>query len=151
MHLCCAPCTAPGRRRVSYYYVIMLITIRLLLSLSLKPGHANFFFCVVTSLAPTALYPCCRVRGAPAIAIVGVLSLVIELRQMSPQIASVPELVKYITSKLEYLVTARPTAVNMSEACVRLSAAVRELADAPDATAASVQATMVAKMEQVPK
>ena len=89
-----------------------------------------------------------RVRGAPAIAIVGVLSLVVELRQLSPQIASLDELVGFITSKLEYLVTARPTAVNMSEACVRLSADVRALAAAPGATAESVQAQMVAKMEQ---
>merc|ERR1719272_1475431 len=89
-----------------------------------------------------------RVRGAPAIAIVGVLSLVVELRQMSPQIASLDELVGFITTKLEYLVTARPTAVNMTEACVRMSADVRALAAAPGAAAASVQAQMVAKMEQ---
>ena len=54
-----------------------------------------------------------QVRGAPAIAIVGALSLVVELLQQS--FSSVEELLKFITEKLDYLTTARPTAVNISE------------------------------------
>lgn len=52
-------------------------------------------------------------RGAPAIAIVGALSLVVEM--LPRTFTSVEELLQFVTEKLEYLTTARPTAVNISE------------------------------------
>ena len=56
-----------------------------------------------------------QVRGAPAIAIVGSLSLAVELASKTFQ--TVDELVNWVDAKLDYLVTARPTAVNMATAC----------------------------------
>eukprot|EP00105_Crassostrea_gigas_P032004 XP_011454865.1 PREDICTED: methylthioribose-1-phosphate isomerase-like [Crassostrea gigas] len=55
-----------------------------------------------------------QVRGAPAIAIVGCLSLAVELKKTS--FSSKEELSKFIEEKLNYLVTSRPTAVNMGKA-----------------------------------
>ncbi|XP_066985878.1 methylthioribose-1-phosphate isomerase isoform X2 [Macrobrachium rosenbergii] len=55
-----------------------------------------------------------QVRGAPAIAIVGCLSLAAELVNSSYSTCS--DLMKAVTEKLQYLVTARPTAVNMRKA-----------------------------------
>nr|XP_021530495.1 methylthioribose-1-phosphate isomerase isoform X2 [Aotus nancymaae] len=63
-----------------------------------------------------------KVRGAPAIALVGCLSLAVEL-QTGAGGPGLPALVAFVRDKLSFLVTARPTAVNM--AC-----AARDLADA---------------------
>lgn len=54
-------------------------------------------------------------RGAPAIAIVGCLSVAIELHSARISAPTVAELLEIVRAKLDYLVTARPTAVNMSK------------------------------------
>ena len=59
------------------------------------------------------------VRGAPAIAIVGMLSLAVELSNSPP---STDEAKNYIGNRLDYLVTSRPTAVNLSDAVQKLKA-----------------------------
>ncbi|XP_069051745.1 methylthioribose-1-phosphate isomerase [Lepisosteus oculatus] len=59
-----------------------------------------------------------KVRGAPAIAIVGCLSLAVELRARPLQ--EVAELVWFVHSSLSHLSSARPTAVNMSRAACEL-------------------------------
>lgn len=64
------------------------------------------------------------VRGAPAIAIVAALSLAVELNQkyiISNQNSTVDEVATFIKQKLEYLVTSRPTAVNLSRASTDLT------------------------------
>jgi len=58
------------------------------------------------------------VRGAPAIAVVGVLSLVAEVYDQS--FTSVDEFCQLVLKQLNYLVTSRPTAVNMSDARSKL-------------------------------
>ena len=63
-------------------------------------------------------------RGAPAIGVVGVLSLVAEVYESS--FASVDEFCEHVTKQLDYLVTARPTAVNMTDARNKL---VRRMQD----------------------
>ncbi|XP_064625493.1 methylthioribose-1-phosphate isomerase-like [Lineus longissimus] len=55
-----------------------------------------------------------KVRGAPAIAITGCLSIAVELDKTENK--SKEELCKFVKSKLDYLITARPTAVNMRDA-----------------------------------
>ncbi|KAF3204796.1 S-methyl-5-thioribose-1-phosphate isomerase [Orbilia oligospora] len=57
-----------------------------------------------------------QVRGAPAIAIVAVLSLAVELHNNPP--SSNPK--EEIHQKLDYLVTSRPTAVNLADASNKL-------------------------------
>lgn len=56
-----------------------------------------------------------QVRGAPAIAIVGCLSLACEL--FDEQFSDKKSLRQEIEGKLNYLVSARPTAVNVSVFC----------------------------------
>ena len=53
-------------------------------------------------------------RGAPAIGIVGSLSLAVELA--SKHFDTTESLADWVATKLDYLVTARPTAVNMATA-----------------------------------
>lgn len=66
-----------------------------------------------------------QVRGAPAIAIVGCLSLCVELRNEKPDLKKT--LRQEIEGKLNYLVSARPTAVNMKMAADELIALVNAL------------------------
>lgn len=58
-------------------------------------------------------------RGAPAIALVGCLSLAVELQAGAggPGLAA---LVAFVRDALSFLVTARPTAVNMARAARHL-------------------------------
>ena len=73
-----------------------------------------------------------QVRGAPAIAIVGALSLAVEILPRS--FSSVEELLKFVTEKLEYLTTARPTAVNISETARDLMSLVKFLSSVTSET-----------------
>ena len=57
-----------------------------------------------------------QVRGAPAIAMVGALSLAVELGNEENTFQSVKELREFVNSKFEYLETARKTACNLSKA-----------------------------------
>lgn len=66
-------------------------------------------------------------RGAPAIAIVGCLSLAVELRKES--FGSKRQLRQEIEGKLNYLVSSRPTAVNMKIAADELIALANALAE----------------------
>lgn len=63
-----------------------------------------------------------KVRGAPAIAIVAALSLAVEL--FAQKFEETQEALEFIKSKIEYLKTSRPTAVNLFEASDRLLALV---------------------------
>lgn len=68
------------------------------------------------------VYVCVRVaqvRGAPAIAIVGCLSLAVEIIH-NPEYMDKMALCQDIESKLNYLISARPTAVNMNTAANEL-------------------------------
>lgn len=60
-----------------------------------------------------------RTRGAPAIAIVAALSLAVELTT-SKVSDKAEEVAALIVEKLEYLVTSRPTAVNLADAARKL-------------------------------
>ncbi|XP_053946822.1 methylthioribose-1-phosphate isomerase [Anastrepha ludens] len=66
-----------------------------------------------------------QVRGAPAIAIVGCLSLAVEI--LPEEFDSKKSLRQEIEGKLNYLVSARPTAVNMKIAADELIALANEL------------------------
>ncbi|KAI9356966.1 hypothetical protein DFJ73DRAFT_774831 [Zopfochytrium polystomum] len=81
-----------------------------------------------------------KVRGAPAIAIVAALSLVVELRNRPatdafPTAASAAEFIK---AQLAYLRESRPTAVNLFEAANRFDALVTSAASVAGASAEDV-------------
>ncbi|KAK4615963.1 Methylthioribose-1-phosphate isomerase [Fulvia fulva] len=60
-----------------------------------------------------------RTRGAPAIAIVAALSLAVELTHTKTS-NNAEEVCAFIIEKLNYLVTSRPTAVNLADAAGKL-------------------------------
>lgn len=87
-----------------------------------------------------------NVRGAPAIAIVAALSLAAELGASSKaaelKATTTSQTVQLIQQKLEYLVTSRPTAVNLSDAAQKLQQIVKNKADeAPEHSSGEYVAT----------
>ncbi|KAF2764485.1 putative translation initiation factor [Teratosphaeria nubilosa] len=78
-----------------------------------------------------------RTRGAPAIAIVAALSLAVEL-QNSKASAKAEEVSAFIVEKLNYLVTSRPTAVNLADAARKLKKIVEAAASASGSDGAAV-------------
>lgn len=79
-----------------------------------------------------------KVRGAPAIALVGCLSLAVELQAGAggPGLAA---LVAFVRDALSFLVTARPTAVNMARAARHLAETAALEAEREGATEEAVR------------
>lgn len=90
-----------------------------------------------------------QVRGAPAIAVVGVLSLVSEIYEK--KFTSVDELSDYIEKKLHFLVTARPTAVNMADARDKLVQAIKDLKGQEALTPEQAKTQLISLMEKIQK
>lgn len=69
-----------------------------------------------------------QVRGAPAIAIVAILSLAVWGAHYSStsthETGSGKTIPQFFSDKLKYLITSRPTAVNLAEAAMRLDALI---------------------------
>lgn len=61
------------------------------------------------------------VRGAPAIAISAALSLAVEVTNLGLVDWSVNDAVSFLQKRLEFLVSSRPTAVNLSDAATKLN------------------------------
>uniref|UniRef100_A0A803NCW9 Methylthioribose-1-phosphate isomerase n=1 Tax=Chenopodium quinoa TaxID=63459 RepID=A0A803NCW9_CHEQI len=60
------------------------------------------------------------VRGAPAIAIAAALSLAVEAVNLEKFQGTADDAVSFLAQKLDYLVSSRPTAVNLSDAATKL-------------------------------
>ncbi|KAF7714893.1 Methylthioribose-1-phosphate isomerase [Penicillium ucsense] len=93
-----------------------------------------------------------KVRGAPAIAIVAMLALASELHtlQSAEKIpASSEETRALIAKKLEYLVTSRPTAVNLADAAQKLGAVATAQAEQSGATGQSVVSAFIRGAEEM--
>jgi methylthioribose-1-phosphate isomerase len=89
-----------------------------------------------------------RTRGAPAIAIVAALSLAVELT--NAKISSIAEEVSvFILEKLGYLVTSRPTAVNLADAARKLRVAVKEESKREGSNGESVRVVYVEAAEKM--
>lgn len=90
------------------------------------------------------------VRGAPAIGVTGALSMAVELtnaKNRGKDFADVASAVAYIEERLTYLVTSRPTAVNLADAADKLKAVAAKSAAASGATAESVVADVISAAE----
>lgn len=86
-----------------------------------------------------------QVRGAPAIAIVGTLSLALELKQA--EFTTMDDLKEFVQSKFRYLLTARPTAVNITESAKHFT---RRLSEQDSVTDVRLTRDMlVQEMEQM--
>lgn len=79
-----------------------------------------------------------RTRGAPAIAIVAALALAVELQTNQTSNHAV-EVAAFVVEKLDYLVTSRPTAVNLADAARKLKKIVEAVAKENDKDGAAVK------------
>jgi len=68
------------------------------------------------------------VRGAPCIAAVGCLSIVNDLNKRCSEIKSIPELLKWFNEKMDFMITSRPTAVNLARSLESLRAFIEKKA-----------------------
>ncbi|XP_044756453.1 methylthioribose-1-phosphate isomerase [Coccinella septempunctata] len=86
-----------------------------------------------------------QVRGAPAIAIVGCLSLAIEIQH--EKLDSKRDLRQEIEGKLNYLVSSRPTAVNMKKAADELIALANKLYEDEEISLESMKSKFISDIE----
>ena len=84
-----------------------------------------------------------QVRGAPAIAIVGTLSIALELKKLD--FTSVDAVKECIQSRFDYLLSARPTAVNIAESAKRFVRQISTFDPSGDVSAA--KCSLVESME----
>lgn len=83
------------------------------------------------------------VRGAPAIAIAAALSLAVEVFHLNAFSGTAADAASFLGNKLEYLVSSRPTAVNLSDAAAKLKAIISKAA----ATASEANSVFQAYIE----
>ena len=88
-----------------------------------------------------------RTRGAPAIAIVAALGLAVELVNMKLSPAA-EDVTVFILEKLDYLVTSRPTAVNLADAARKLKKTTEGAAAKANADGESVREAYVSAAEK---
>ena len=96
----------------------------------LQLPYKSVYLNVADSKAGHAVIRAMNVRGAPAIAITAMLSLCVEVLPIS--FNSKEQALVYIRERLNHLKTSRPTAVNLFEACDRLSAQCENSSDPKD-------------------
>ncbi|RYO45013.1 Methylthioribose-1-phosphate isomerase [Alternaria arborescens] len=114
----------------------------------LKLPHAEEYDGIYSSTDAWHAIKDMRTRGAPAIAIVAALALAVELT--NTKLSSVAEEVKiFITEKLDYLVTSRPTAVNLADAAGKLRKITEEAAASEGASGEAVREAYVAVAEKM--
>lgn len=114
----------------------------------LKLPHAEEYDHIYSSTDAWHAIKEMRTRGAPAIAIVAALALAVELTNM--KLSSVAEEVEiFITEKLDYLVTSRPTAVNLADAAGKLRKITKEAAAGEGTSGEGVRDAYVAAAEKM--
>lgn len=114
--------------------------------------HRTHFFAIETCENAHAAIKKMQVRGAPAIAIVAALALAKQLTDeaTSRQLPnSADETRDLIGSRLDYLQTSRPTAVNLGDAAGKLKRIATTAASASNASAGSVVDAYVTAAEQM--
>ncbi|EEP82134.1 S-methyl-5-thioribose-1-phosphate isomerase [Uncinocarpus reesii 1704] len=96
---------------------------RLFIIDQLQLPHVTKFIPIDSSEAGWHAIKAMQVRGAPAIAIVAVLSLAVEMLNLVSE-NMIPEdgedVRAYIEQKMDYLVSSRPTAVNLSDSAQKI-------------------------------
>lgn len=80
------------------------------------------------------------VRGAPAIAIAAALSLAVEASNLESFNGTPDDAASFLVQKLEYLVSSRPTAVNLFDAATKLKEVILKAASTSSETKAVFQA-----------
>jgi methylthioribose-1-phosphate isomerase len=114
----------------------------------LKLPHAEEYDHIYSSSDAWHAIKDMRTRGAPAIAIVAALALAVELTNL--KLSPVAEEVKiFISEKLDYLVTSRPTAVNLADAAGKLTSITEDAAAKEGASGDSVREAYVLAAEKM--
>src|SRR4051812_35646942 len=114
----------------------------------LKLPHAEEFDHIYSSGDAWHAIKEMRTRGAPAIAIVAALGLAVELENM--KLSNVAEEVKvFAIEKLNYLVTSRPTAVNLADAVQKLTKVLEDAAVKEGATGVDVKEAYIEAAEKM--
>ena len=93
-----------------------------------------------------------RTRGAPAIAIVAALALAVEIEQIVSEgkLSNIAEEVAaFIIEQLDYLITSRPTAVNLADAARKLKNTVEQVANSGSADGTAVKDAYVQAAEKM--
>ena len=105
----------------------------------LRLPHEEVYVEIKTSSDAFQAIKTMQVRGAPAIAIVAVLGLAVHLvNSDSGNSASSSVHADFIRHQLAYLVTSRPTAVNLADAAMKLTKVVENAASQPYSTASTI-------------
>ncbi|PSK57901.1 Methylthioribose-1-phosphate isomerase [Elsinoe australis] len=115
----------------------------------LQLPHAEHYDAIKDSKDAWEAIKTMRTRGAPAIAIVAALGLAIELSTLDTSSKSPVDTEEYISKQLDYLVTSRPTAVNLADAAGKLRNVVNNAAASGEATGDSVKAAYIKSAEQM--
>lgn len=116
----------------------------------LQLPHRSYYEDIPSSREGWAAIKEMKTRGAPAIAIVAALSLAVELANSAEVQSTDAEFARsYIREKLAYLVSSRPTAVNLEDAARKLSAAIDEAAKKEGASGKSVVAKYIELAEKM--
>jgi len=88
-----------------------------------------------------------QVRGAPAIALVGCLSIIVETCKGTYKLKS--EMYDFIEHKAHYISSSRPTAVNLKFELDKLTKLAKSLMDNPETTREKMLNTIVAHVERL--
>ena len=121
----------------------------------LKLPHQEIYIEISTPEQAWDAIKAMKVRGAPAIAIVAILSLAVwaanfiqsEKENIFPRLeTSIPQ---HISDKLKYLITSRPTAVNLAEAAARFDNLVWSTWKLVDSSGVRVLNTYIKAAEQM--
>ena len=120
----------------------------------LKLPHEQIYFRVDNPEAGWNAIQSMRVRGAPAIAIVAALSLAVYLHQVDandiPLLdASSDKYANFIIKSLKYLVTSRPTAVNLADAARKLERLVYVAQTQSGSTVPNIRKTYIEAAEKM--
>ncbi|KAJ3213656.1 S-methyl-5-thioribose-1-phosphate isomerase [Dinochytrium kinnereticum] len=112
-------------------------------TMKVRGGQNQFLLSYYGSLCNSSSETNSVLPPAPAIAIVAALSLAVELHIQTQHTTSKPfttalTAAEFIKSKLDYLRTSRPTAVNLFEAAARLEAIAGAVGSAAEASPESV-------------
>ncbi|KAG8623126.1 hypothetical protein KVT40_008102 [Elsinoe batatas] len=115
----------------------------------LQLPHAEHYDTIGNSQDAWAAIKEMRTRGAPAIAIVAALGLAVEIAALDTTSQSQDAVKSFVIKLLDYLVTSRPTAVNLADAAGKLRKIAEAAAASPDASGDTVKEAYIKAAEEM--
>lgn len=119
----------------------------------LKLPHQEIYLEITSAEDAWKAIKLMQVRGAPAIAIVAILSLAVwgahYIQTSTDDARPGKKISQLFSDKLEYLITSRPTAVNLAEAATRLDALIWTTLEQSNSTESTVIEAYIKAAEQM--